>query len=125
MTLKEKIRPSRPKTRSPYGLGTWLMVAAILVAVALLAIRVVDVVSDNQTAPAVPAAETSVSDWTVDDELAAIRSNGRAAQGLAKTPAPEWMLDDELAAIRNHDGAGRAIQTDRPSEPVTKQSGPR
>jgi hypothetical protein len=128
MTLKEKTRPSQRTTPTSTEIGQWLLLAAILVAVALLAIRVMDVVSDNEAlpvVPAAPAAEPSGSEWTLDDESAAIQSHGRAFQGAAKAPASDWTLKDEFAAIHNHARAEGAVQTERPSEPVTSQTGPR
>jgi hypothetical protein len=127
MTLKEKTRPSRRTSTTAVGLGQWLMVGAILVGLALLVIRVADVVGDNQDTAAGSSSiqdaldqtrlnhtefESGISGrtapaWTVDDELAAIRNSARTAQVQGSSPAPAWTLENEVAAIRNNVGTAK------------------
>lgn len=65
MTVKEKTKPTQQTT--PTSLGQWLMVGAILAAVALLAIRAVDLMGDEEVAPAVPATEVG-TEWTLENQ---------------------------------------------------------
>lgn len=121
MTVKERTRPRQGTARPPFGLAQWLMVAVLLAAAALLALRVVDLIGDEEVTPAVPATEVG-ADWTLEDEFAAIRNHTRTGQAQAKTASTDWTLEDELAAIHSK---GRQTQPSQPGQPIIRQSGPR
>jgi len=58
-------------------------------------------------------------EWTLQDELEAIRSNWGIAQ--ITPPTKEWTLQDELEAIRNNGG----VQEPAKDQPTTQPNGPR
>jgi hypothetical protein len=121
MTVKERTRPIQGTARPPFGLAQWLMVGVLLAAAALLVLWVVDLIGDDEVAPAVPATEVG-EDLTLEDELAAIHDHTRTGQAQAEPAAMDWTQEDELAAIH---GNGQQIQPDQPGGPIVRQSGPR
>lgn len=59
-------------------------------------------------------------EWTLEDELSAIRDHNRIAQSAPQTR--QWTVEDELAAIRSHGDIQAEASS---SQPSTQQSGPR